>query len=203
MECFFQQSYSNCEMIISYPETDQDTKIVLNKLKHPSIILIVRKAEKSLGEARNEAIDKCNGEYICIWDDDDWHHPERISRQIRELLPDQSTRKASVLTRIFLFDHTTRKAYLSFPYTWDGTLLCRKAMLMQNQYAHRNYGEDTHIISFLESRSLLSHIDDAPNLYVYIYHGDNTWPYSHFDYFLQRSTPLNLTYTETVLKLII
>jgi len=191
MECFRQQDYPNLELIISYPENDQATKSLVQESSIRNVIPLERGNELTLGEARNEAVRKCNGEYVCIWDDDDWHHPERISSQIQGLISKKSAGEASVLTRIFLYDNLTGKGYLSFDYTWDGTLLCRKGILLQNQYAHRNSGEDTHIIPFLEARKLLVHVSDRPFLYTYVYHGHNTWAHDHFVFFTERSTPLN------------
>ena len=110
--------------------------------------------------------------------------------------------QASILSQILLFDATTNKAYGSFTYTWDGTILCRKEILLQNQYANTNKGEDTHVIKFLSNRKLLYQIDDAPFLYVYIYHGTNTWDYKHFEYFINKSLLLSEEVTENIRKMI-
>lgn len=204
VSCFLEQDYPNCELVISYPDTDVETKSLIKELaihKNLSLLAIERK-NITLGQARNEAIRACNGSYVCIWDDDDWHHPNRISHQITDLLNPDNSYEASILKRIFFYDHTTDLAYLSFPYTWDGTLMCKKGMLLHNEYAHRNYGEDTHIVPFLEGRKLLLHIGESPFLYVYIYHGNNTWPYEHYQYFLKKSTLLNKNYTHKVQMLL-
>lgn len=199
---FYGQVYPNKELIISYPVGDDQTKLILDHvLKQElemTIIAIERDVEEKLGSARNTAIRKCNGDYVCIWDDDDWYHPERLSIQYNSMKNIGSGCQASVLTNILLYDSTTQKAYLSFPYTWDGTLLCRKEILYQNQYSFLNKAEDSHIIKFLDSKKLLHYINDYPFLYIYIYHGQNTWDYTHYEYFLKKSTLLDQETTKII-----
>ncbi|MNY59204.1 hypothetical protein D3C86_1956220 [compost metagenome] len=73
---------------------------------------------------------------------------------------------------------------------------------MQNQYGYSNKAEDTHVIKFLSSKKLLFQIEEAPFLYVYIYHGENTWNYKHFEYFTSKSEPLNEEIREKVIDLL-
>jgi len=201
INCFISQDYPNKELVISAPLGDLATKELLKKYSTDpvnDVLFIERDPEESLGNARNEAIYQCNGVYVCIWDDDDWHDQKRLSAQYESLQSSTQRLQASVLMRIILYDCSTHLAYLSFSYHWDGTLFCRKEMVLQNQYANRDKAEDTHLIPFLEGKRLLSHIDESPFLYIYIYHGHNTWPYSHFEHFLEKSHLLTEEYTAKV-----
>jgi glycosyltransferase involved in cell wall biosynthesis len=203
---FQSQNYPNKELVISYVTDDQSTKeVIQNEIVKGDITIlkIERTPEESLGNARNQAIAKCGGDYVCIWDDDDWYHASRLSFQFNSMQTLGQGYQASVLTHILLYDATTQKAYLSFNYTWDGSILCRKEIIMQNQYAHSNQGEDTHIIKFLDSRKLLYHISDVPFLYIYVYHGENTWNYAHFEYFLNKSELLDDDVTEKIKALLV
>lgn len=204
IECFNDQNYPNKQLVISFPEKDQVTKQLVEQLKKTDIpvLAIERDEEESLGNARNRAIAKSHGEYICIWDDDDWYHSSRLSFQFKSIQDKGLGYQASVLTRILMFDATTKQAYLSFPYTWDGTILCKKEILLQNQYANSQKGEDTHVIKFLSNRKMLLHIEDVPFLYIYVYHGENTWDYQHFEYFLQKSERLSLEISNQVISLL-
>lgn len=201
--CFETQNYPNKELVISYPKKDQQTRRMVDELIQNSemkLLTIERGDEESVGNARNEAIAKCHGSYVCIWDDDDWYHASRLSFQYNSISTSGHGYQASILTRVFLYDATTQKGYLSFPYTWDGSILCRKEILLQNQYANTDKGEDTHIILFLDARKLLYHIEEAPFLYTYIYHGENTWNYAHFKHFIDKSILLNDDTTEKIRK---
>ncbi|WP_367867997.1 glycosyltransferase family 2 protein [Pedobacter sp. WC2423] len=203
--CFATQNYPNKELVISYPKNDLLSKQVVENIRKDEtlkIMLVERPADESLGNARNHLIAKCLGDYVCIWDDDDWYHPSRITYQFNSMQIVGQRYEASVLSRIFLYDATTKKVYYSFPYTWDGTILCRKEMLLQNQYANANRAEDTHVITFLSGRKLLYRIEDAPFLYIYIYHGTNTWDYKHFEHFMNKSELLDQELTDSILKLI-
>ena len=200
---FQNQNYPNKELVISYPKKDKTTPALINQILNQNSINILkleRDDQETLGNSRNLAIAKCNGDYICTWDDDDWYHSNRLKFQYDSMRSTGKGHQACVLTRIILYDSTTNNAYLSNSYTWDCTLLCRKEIIFQNQYAHLDKAEDTHIIKFLDSRNILYHIEDFPFLYVYIYHGKNTWNYSHFEYFLERSELLDEEITLTIRK---
>jgi glycosyltransferase involved in cell wall biosynthesis len=199
--CFVSQNYPNKELVISYPKNDYSSQLVIKEAlqnEDGHIVQIERDTEESLGNARNYAIAKCNGDYVCLWDDDDWYHSSRLSYQYNSMQTIGQGYQASILSRIILYDSLTKKAYFSFSYTWDGTILCRKEILLQNQYANRNQGEDTHVITFLSGRKLLYQIDDVPFLYIYIYHGQNTWNYAHFEYFINKSELLDEEITQRV-----
>jgi len=199
--CFEAQNYPNKELIISHPKKDQQTKSVITEILGRSEILILqveRDADESVGNARNLAILKCHGDYVCVWDDDDWYHPSRLSFQFNSMKTTGVGYNASVLTKVLLFDNSTQKAYVSFSYCWENTLLCRKEIILQNQYAHQNKGEDTHIIKFLDGKRFLHHIADAPFLYVYVYHGQNTWDYQHYQYLIGRSKPTSDELNESI-----
>lgn len=202
---FENQNYPNKELVISYPTKDKRTKDVINSVlneKELKILQIERVDNETVGNARNQAIARCRGAYICIWDDDDWYHASRLSFQFNSMQTTGISYHASILTRILLFDTITQNAYLSFSYTWDGSILCKKEIILQNQYAHLNKGEDTHIIKFLDSKKTLHYIGDSPFLYIYIYHGDNTWDYKHFEYFIKKSELLDEDTTNTIRNLI-
>jgi len=40
----------------------------------------------SLRDKRQMSLDEARGEVFLLWDDDDWHGPERVARQVRALL---------------------------------------------------------------------------------------------------------------------
>ena len=46
-------------------------------------------------------------------------------------------------------------------------------------FRDRNKAEDTTLMNYIRHRKLHCLIDD-PNIYLYVYHGDNTWDMNHF-----------------------
>jgi len=203
--CFAMQNYPNKELVISHPMQDENTRYFIKKVLEEndlSIVELERDDNESVGNARNLAISKCHGDYVCVWDDDDWYHASRLSFQFNSMQTTGIGYSASVLSRLILFDYTKKKAYLSFHHCWENTLLCRKEIIFQNQYAHQNRGEDTHIIKFLDGKKFLHHIDEAPFLYIYIYHGENTWNYDHYEFLVNKSELLEDRISDEIHNLI-
>lgn len=75
IECFLQQTHPNRRMVIL--NTFQDQKYYGDFPNVQIINLPVR--PKSLGEARNMAIEQADGEIIVTWDDDDLYHPNHLA----------------------------------------------------------------------------------------------------------------------------
>lgn len=204
--CFESQNYPNKELVISFPKSDHLTKQIIEQaLTGNSIRIyqIIRQVTDSLEEARNEAVAKCTGDYVCIWDDNDWYHESRLTYQFNSMQSLGHGYKASILTRILLYDLTTKQAYLSFTYPWDGSILCRREILMQNQCSNNQKGEDNQVIQFLSAKKLLWHIEEVPFLYIYVYHGDKTWNDDHFEYFLKKSELLDEDITQNIRNLLL
>ncbi len=191
---FDTQNYPNRELVISYPKQDLETKLLINeilKLSDLRIVRIERENGESLGTARNNAIANCNGDYICLWDDDDWYHAKRLAHQFNTMQVNGQFRDASILIRVMLFDATKQMGYLSFPYLWCGSLLCKKDHILRHPFANSNVAEDAPVIKYLESKKLLHYISDSAFLYLYVYHGKNALSYFHFSYYLKKSEQLD------------
>jgi len=194
IQYFKSQDYPNKELVISYPKNDKLTKYTIDKIRHTenlNILKVEREIETNLGDARNQAIMQANGLYVCTWDDDDWYHASRLSFQFTGLQGLYNPYQASILNQLLLYDQTNKKAYLSFLYTWENTLLCKKEIFLKNQYSSKHQGEDSNIIDYLNAEKLLHHVSKAPFLYIYVYHQGNTWNYAHFQSFFKRSEPLD------------
>ena len=202
---FKDQTYLHKELIISYPKDDIPTKDLIRKasaLYCLKIMTIERDQEVSVGAAKNIAVSMARGEYICIWDDDDYHAPNRLHHQMYVLQITEKSYQASILLRITLYDHLTQRANLSLPYNWSGTLLCSTPLLLQHPYEDTNLLEDINLIRFLESENLLLHIEYAFILYIYVYHGNNALDYHHFRYFMKNSFKFTDKYNKTVQQIL-
>jgi glycosyltransferase involved in cell wall biosynthesis len=198
---FKEQDYPNKELLISYPRSDRMTNHVLDKMLAESkfrIIKVERDDRITLGDARNHAISRSNGNYLCTWDDDDWYHKSRLSLQLHYLIESGDSYKAAILNQLVLFDRITKKAYLSFLYPWENTLLCKREVFENYHYRAKDRGEDSDIIDLLNADKALLHITGLPFLYIYIYHSQNTWGYYHFKSFLKRSKMLGMNICEKI-----
>jgi glycosyltransferase involved in cell wall biosynthesis len=190
---FDTQNYPNRELVISYPLNDLVTKNLIKTIMANStlrIIVVEREEDLTLGMARNEAIANCNGEYICIWDDDDWYREVRLMYQFTILRSVRQKREASILTQIILYDRIGNQISISDPIGWPGTLLCRKEIVLAHPYMNTNYSEGADLLKYLEVSQYL-HYYDEHNIYGFIYHGGNVVTQNQFSGFLKDKLPLN------------
>jgi len=192
IRCFYAQSYQNKEMIIVYEEDDHATAAFVSNHNHLGaniqLVKIPAAPRMTLGALRNKGISAANGDFICQWDDDDWYHMNRLTCQYHAML--QQGADGSVLTRWLVFNEVSGKAYLSNRRLWEGSILCRKERIQQKAYENITRGEDTVVIEHLVSTGCLHLVEDVPELYIYVYHGGNTWHSSHWDFIFTSSTDL-------------
>lgn len=191
--CFSAQVYPAKELIIVYEEDDDATIAYLQSCHFISqerirTVCAEINPKKPLGELRNLGINAASGEYICQWDDDDWYHANRLYEQLRVV--QESGNDGSILANWLVFDAVTNKAFISNRRLWEGSILCRKSTLLLKPYEGVHIGEDTPTIDYLAELNLLQPIEHLPCLYIYIYHGGNTWHHAHWSYIFECSTPL-------------
>jgi glycosyltransferase involved in cell wall biosynthesis len=147
----------------------------------------------ALGELRNVAVRHASGDLWAQWDDDDVHGPERLVAQVNEL----QTRHAvacflerETLECICGYRTTTfarRGGDLGY---WEHSIVVRRdPILSVLQYPARQVGEDTEFVKRLERMVSPTHLVtlDAPDLYVYRFHGNNVSGARHFDTLFARS----------------
>jgi glycosyltransferase involved in cell wall biosynthesis len=200
IDCFRHQTYPNKELVILFQDDDQETRQLIDSLTDRCIRSIeVKENEKlSLGAKRNLCASHSNGEYFCIWDDDDWYHADRLQVQMEAI--QQHNREASVIVNIILYDATASQAYLSMLWPWEGTLLCKKSIFDQLQrYREINKGEDSFLLSDLVINNHIYPVNN-PLLYIYVYNGQNTWDYNHFRTFFAKSQKLSPGISATIEK---
>lgn len=175
IDCFLAQTYPNKELLILLRAGDHATRsVVAEHRDRPSIRIhaLADDDRRTLGEQRNLSIRLCRGEYFCIWDDDDWYHPERIETQASALR--RYHKAACLLTHLLLFDVPTGQAYLSEMRLWEGSVLCRTDIVSGSLgYEAARIVEDSAFINALIRKNLVYPLT-APNLYVYERHERNT-----------------------------
>ena len=183
VHCFLNQSYTNKELIVAFTADNKTAADLVARIDSISIKPMIFSVEKkmTLGEKRNLAIQYAKGYYCCNWDDDDWHDKKRIQTQLEYL--SGTNYKASVLSKIFLYDGVTGDSYTSATrWGWEQTLMCEKALLenAEWQYQHLDRGEDSPLIYKLKQHDLLMSIP-LPELYIYVYHSNNVFHRNHWE----------------------
>jgi glycosyltransferase involved in cell wall biosynthesis len=183
LRCFQKQTYGSKELIVAFTDDNKSAAGLINRLGDASVRPLVYSSETNmtLGEKRNAAIQHASGQYICNWDDDDWHHIERIEIQAKALF--ETENKASILSQLILYDGVSGDSYISATrWGWEQTLFCEKSLFDNPdwKYQHADRGEDSPLIYKLKQSNLLVSIP-RPDLYVYVYHSRNVFHREHWD----------------------
>ncbi len=191
INCFKAQTYPVKEMVIVYESDDVHIKNYLQTVSDDNIFYyeVPSDPKLPLGELRNISVEKCSGEYFCQWDDDDWYSSNRLEVQYEAIV--KNCKGASMLSYWLMFDSKTNTAYLSSFRLWEGSILCRKSIIKEEtKYASMEKSEDTALLKqLIESNYIFPVI--KPNLYIYVFHGKNTWDYNHFNIFYRKSLKLS------------
>ena len=189
---FKAQTYPNTELVIVYESDDPATRNCVEGIEAPGIVCLEVPAapDVTLASLRNLAVEKCNGDYFCQWDDDDWYHPKRLELQMRVIK--ESRMPASILLHWLVFDSSLNRAYISCRRPWEGSLLCKKSIIDDYGIQYRNMAvsEDTAVIKSLFANHLVFPIM-MPKLYIYVYHGSNVWHIEHWQKIFAASTELS------------
>ena len=180
ISCFTAQTYDNRELIIVSRKYDPEYAAIIAPYLSGSVKYCVpdTTAELTLGELRNLSIERSSGEFICIWDDDDWHHCRRIEIQMRETF--KSRKMGTILPYCLLFNAIAKVAQISTVLFPPNSLLCKKSALGKDLYAPLNNKEDVLFLRSLFGRNILFPVIN-PILYIYVYHGGNTVDLKHFN----------------------
>ncbi|MFJ8360060.1 glycosyltransferase [Streptomyces sp. NPDC093984] len=174
--CFRTQTYRALELVVVDDGTDDDLERYVRELGDPRIRHHRLPPEgRTLGELRNEAVDRATGPYVCQWDDDDLYDPERVETQMAALLALGA--EACFLARERLWWPARHKLAISCARVWEGSMICAKDRMPR--YPAQRRGEDTPVAEEVVRTCRVVSVD-APELYTYICHGGNTFNESHF-----------------------
>jgi glycosyltransferase involved in cell wall biosynthesis len=175
---FLDQDYPNTELIIINNGNFLYKYLIREHLKGINgNITYVETERLSIGELRNLGMSRCNGEFIAIFDDDDRHRKDRITKQMDIILKSNVT--GTVLKNFMAVEGKTRN-FCHINHGLDGSLI------FQNPYGYIKYtdinqGEDTAFIKKLKEKGYVIIILELEHeLYEYHYHGRNTVSRKHF-----------------------
>lgn len=137
--------------------------------------ITVPSESKPLGALRNLALAEARGDFLCQWDDDDLSAPARLERQVLALFA--SGADACGLGRLQLWWPAREWTAISSSRVWECALMWRKGAIPA--YPELRKGEDTPPVEALAARGRIALLD-APALYTYICHGENTFAEEHW-----------------------
>lgn len=189
IECYRQQTYKNRELVIV---TDDTEPLVIAD----GVRGVMVPTGGTLGDLRNMSVARAQGEFIAQWDDDDWHHPDRLAMQLNHLRLREFD--GCTLARWTIADARSNLVVHSGYRSrgWEGSLVARRWKVPA--YPALVRGEDTPVVDSMKITML-----DAPDLYVYNVHGGNAFLPEHYDrMFPQATKVLSGFESEAVLKVL-
>lgn len=185
---YARQTYPHRELVILMDEAEAEAIRALEgfvlSLGRPDIRLIPPQGPATLGALRNRSVAASQGDVLCQWDDDDFHHPERVARQVAAMT--LSGREACFLQDVFQLVADERALFWT---NWrhapvpahPGTLTCRRSAMPpypeDGPRARRD--EDREVLERLQAAGQVEILSGMPELFIYRMHGTNISPQSH------------------------
>ena len=185
---YCRQTHAEKELVVVADRGDVTVKDAIRahvgSLERKDVRLIDLDEKLPLGALRNVGWTSARGEAVAQWDDDDYHHPQRIEEQLATLVASRA--RAVYLEEVMQLFPRTRELYcINFraaeTKAHPGTLLAlRSAMLPYPETgANAARAEDTFLNLRLQETGEVRVLSGMPHLYVYVSHGKNAWPDEH------------------------
>jgi len=133
-------------------------------------LVIDHNESETLGAKLNRMVAKSSADFLVLLDDDDWHHPYRVMKQVRPLLSESA--ELTGTSKIFYFDRARRSAWLySGSGNWLGGMAFTRQLWDRCHFDDVSAGVDTR----WQKRSKAKLLDLAnPALFVAGIHERNT-----------------------------
>lgn len=183
VEAWTRQTHPERELIVVVDlgpsEVRAAAAATIERFRRNDIHVVTPAASHSLGALRNLAVARASGEVVCVWDDDDLHHPQRISRQLDAMT--QAGCVATVLQEAMLYRPASRTLRgMNWAATpaggLPGTLMCRRADMPRYPESgpESALGEDLDLLLRLRAEKPICLQTGEPHLYVYVTHAANS-----------------------------
>ncbi|MDX1948720.1 MAG: glycosyltransferase family 2 protein [Pirellulaceae bacterium] len=176
---FQQQDYANRELVIVDDGPDNLARFVA---RDSSIRYLRVEKPTSIGAKRNLAASIARGELLIQWDDDEWHGPARIRRQVRPLLDGMAD--ITGLGNPVFFELADWRFWRYGLAAFDrlfpakvhcGTLAYRRAVWEAAPYPDVSGPEDVLFLRQALSRQARLTAVPARSDFLHIRHGGNIW----------------------------
>lgn len=179
--CFARQTHGPRELVIAC--ATPGSAVARFVAGRPDIRLVEVPAAATVGALRNAAIAAARGSLLCVWDDDDLSHPQRLAWQLAALRGAGAA--ACMLSRVLLWSPGQARLAVSANRLWENSLLVRRDAI--GLYPDVTRGGDTVLVRRLRASTRIVAID-KPVAYCYTAHAANLWSQPHFDRLFANAT---------------
>lgn len=194
IRCYCDQTYPNKELVILSEGSDRFKAAIqahIDTLNRTDIRFIPLGGKNyTLGKLRNLSVEAAQGEVICQWDDDDLNYPERLTTQASLMFKEQAA--ACFMTDQLQYFWESREL---FWVNWSqerlggyhrlipGTMMMFKDRRFKypEQGSKAQAGEDSAFLESFYDQIKLASLKGAGYLYVYTFHGSNTFGKGHHE----------------------
>ncbi len=195
IRCYLRQTYANRELVVLDNGTVDLEDILVEVPASELVYLRVAPGDDVyIGGLRNIALDAATGEYIIPqWDDDDWYHPERISKQAAFL--DSGFEACSIAATLM---HLDSGPFFEHPYIGilqngvPPTIMHRREADIR--YPDLRRTSDTYYLNSWRDRKYALLPVDYAYLYIRCFHGANLWTEEHFIRRIRNTVPDAVSY---------
>jgi glycosyltransferase involved in cell wall biosynthesis len=178
--CYRRQRYPNRELVI-IDDGREDLSPLLSDIPASEVryIRLEKRPEHVLGYLRNLALQHATGSFLTQWDDDDWYHPDRLSKQAAVL---RQGYDACSLSGALM--HLDTPEYFDHPYIGylkdgiPGSIMHRRDDSIR--YPEMRRAEDTVYLDHWRKRRYILLPASEVHLFIRCFHGTNTWEQAHF-----------------------
>ena len=189
---FADQRYPRCELVVVCEGSASYFQALEEHVEQEGIDdvrLLSVEPGMPLGMLRNLSVDLAAGDVVCVWDDDDGHHPDRVMRQLEYMI--ENGGRACFLTDHLQFFGEERMLFwidwkAEGPYKAQYQLLpCTLMMFKDARFRYPEAGPYAHLSEDLELTRILyrnvriSALSGMGHLFLYNFHGRNTFPKEH------------------------
>jgi glycosyltransferase involved in cell wall biosynthesis len=186
---FLNQSYRNSELII----VDDSEQSIENEIPKDSRIKIIRLSQRfSIGKKRNLGCELASGDIIMLWDDDDWHGPKRIEKQVMPLLSGKYY-ASGIGTYLYYSLHSRRfskfKSEVFFQGIVGGTLTFWKEFWEhQTRFSDISLAEDVELQkSLIRQGAKIKRVMDN-DIFFILRHENNTWSFDDSEHSVEATS---------------
>ena len=171
---FLAQGRDDAELLILDDGTDAVADLIP---ADPRIRYVREEVRRVVGVKRNRLCEMARGEVIVHWDDDDWHAPDRLDRQLQTL--NETGADVCGLDRVvFLRDDGGAAWDYVYggrePWVYGASLCYRKDVWRAHRFPEIRVGEDTRFV--FAARGARVHAMADNSILVARVHGGNTSP---------------------------
>lgn len=176
VKCFFDQTWPNKELVIINHGSENVLDQPDQRVKE---VRVVRTENDTLGDLRNWSIEAATGDWCIQWDDDDWHHPNRMASQMAMAKPDhvvslQWQVRYSMTDNCAFYDRMTSGQQMTVLFERQSPARYEKLNVREDTAFMRSFGRRVVLVD----NSVMNKECD-PMAYLRTFHGRNIWDYGH------------------------